>query len=140
LWAWPLDVLGTNSARGGPPLLVEIVTRRGDSVQFECEAPHIPSGALCTHRSRATVDALIGAKAHVLAALGRTKFTTNEVGRVAGVSIASLYEYIPDNLAMASAICTAISTRHWPCCPVQSANQRLHRVPLGVVPWAAGPI
>lgn len=55
-------------------------------------------------RSRATVDALIEAAAHVLAARGWTKFTTNEVARVAGASIGSLYQYFPDKLALAEAI------------------------------------
>ncbi|MFL9867738.1 TetR/AcrR family transcriptional regulator [Paraburkholderia fungorum] len=59
-------------------------------------------------RSRATVDALIQAGAHVLAARGWTKFTTNEVARVAGASIGSLYQYFPDKLALAE----AIRTRH----------------------------
>lgn len=59
-------------------------------------------------RSRATVDALVQAGAHVLAARGWTKFTTNEVARVAGASIGSLYQYFPDKLALAE----AIRTRH----------------------------
>jgi AcrR family transcriptional regulator len=59
-------------------------------------------------RSRATVDALVEAGAHVLAARGWTRFTTNEVARVAGASIGSLYQYFPDKLALAE----AIRTRH----------------------------
>lgn len=59
-------------------------------------------------RSRATVEALVQAGAHVLAARGWTKFTTNEVARVAGASIGSLYQYFPDKLALAE----AIRTRH----------------------------
>lgn len=57
-------------------------------------------------RSRATVDALVEAGAHVLAARGWTRFTTNEVARVAGASIGSLYQYFPDKLALAEAIRT----------------------------------
>jgi AcrR family transcriptional regulator len=54
------------------------------------------------------VDALVEAGAHVLAARGWTRFTTNEVARVAGASIGSLYQYFPDKLALAE----AIRTRH----------------------------
>ncbi|WP_423395203.1 TetR/AcrR family transcriptional regulator [Burkholderia sp. LMG 21824] len=112
-------------------------------------------------RSRATVDALVEAAAHVLAARGWAKFTTNEVARVAGASIGSLYQYFPDKLALAE----AIRARHLGAVlaalpdpgacddaippvtraarlidgiiAIHSADQRVHRVLLEEVPLAA---
>lgn len=112
-------------------------------------------------RSRFTVDALVEAAAHVLAARGWARFTTNEVARVAGASIGSLYQYFPDKLALAE----AIRERHLgavlaalpdpDACDdavplvarvarvvdgvidIHAADQRLHRVLLGEVPLAA---
>lgn len=55
-------------------------------------------------RSRATVDAIVGAGARVLGERGWAGFTTNEVADVAGVSIGSLYQYFPDKLALIDAI------------------------------------
>ena len=55
-------------------------------------------------RSKVTVAAIEQAAARVLAAKGWAKFTTNEVARIAGVSIGSLYQYFPNKLALAEAI------------------------------------
>ncbi|WP_233171801.1 TetR/AcrR family transcriptional regulator [Dyella sp. ASV21] len=55
-------------------------------------------------RSRGTVDVIVEAATRVLARLGWAKFTTNEVARVAGVSVGSLYQYFPSKLALAEAI------------------------------------
>jgi AcrR family transcriptional regulator len=55
-------------------------------------------------RSRDTVDVIVEAATRVLAKLGWAKFTTNEVARVAGVSVGSLYQYFPSKLALAEAI------------------------------------
>ena len=55
-------------------------------------------------RSRATVEAIVGAGARVLGDRGWAGFTTNEVAEVAGVSIGSLYQYFPDKLALTDAI------------------------------------
>jgi AcrR family transcriptional regulator len=55
-------------------------------------------------RSQSTVESLVEAGARVLAQKGWANFTTNEVARIAGVSIGSLYQYFPNNLAIAEAI------------------------------------
>ena len=47
-------------------------------------------------RSRATVDAIMSAAAHVLVRAGYAAFTTNRVAEKAGVSIGSLYQYFPN--------------------------------------------
>lgn len=47
-------------------------------------------------RSRATVDAILSAAAHVLVRAGYAAFTTNRVAEKAGVSIGSLYQYFPN--------------------------------------------
>lgn len=55
-------------------------------------------------RSRATVEAIVEAGAHVLGRRGWAGFTTNEVAEVAGASIGSLYQYFPNKLALLEAI------------------------------------
>lgn len=55
-------------------------------------------------RSQVTVEIIVEAGARVLAHKGWANFTTNEVARTAGVSIGSLYQYFPNNLAIAEAI------------------------------------
>lgn len=55
-------------------------------------------------RSQSTVESIVEAGARILAKRGWAKFTTNEVARTAGVSIGSLYQYFPNNLAIAEAI------------------------------------
>ena len=55
-------------------------------------------------RSQVMVDVILQAAARVLAKSGWAKFNTNEVARIAGVSIGSLYQYFPNKLALAEAI------------------------------------
>ena len=47
-------------------------------------------------RSRVTVDAIVEAAAHLLAARGWHASTTNHIAERAGVSIGSLYKYFPN--------------------------------------------
>ena len=47
-------------------------------------------------RSKETVEAMIQAAARVLQTQGAQALTTNEIARVAGVSVGSLYQYFPD--------------------------------------------
>lgn len=53
-------------------------------------------------RSRATVDAIVDAAAHILIKHGYDAFTTNRVAERAGVSIGSLYQYFPNKDALLS--------------------------------------
>ncbi len=53
-------------------------------------------------RSRATVDAIVAAAAHILVKHGYDAFTTNRVAERAGVSIGSLYQYFPNKEALLS--------------------------------------
>jgi AcrR family transcriptional regulator len=55
-------------------------------------------------RSQQTVDALLEATARVLGARGFEGATTNEIARVAGVSIGSLYQYFPSKEALVAAL------------------------------------
>lgn len=55
-------------------------------------------------RSRATLEVIVTAGAHVLDTRGWSGFTTNEVARIAGVSIGSVYQYFPNKLALVDAI------------------------------------
>ena len=53
-------------------------------------------------RSRATVEAIVGAAAHILIKHGYDAFTTNRVAEKAGVSIGSLYQYFPNKDSLLS--------------------------------------
>jgi AcrR family transcriptional regulator len=55
-------------------------------------------------RSRATIDAMLDAAAHILGERGWTGLTTNAVAETAGVSIGSLYQYFPNKLALIEAV------------------------------------
>ena len=75
-------------------------------------------------RSRATVDALIGATAHILVKEGFDKASTNRIAEVAGVSIGSLYQYFPGKEALVG----AVLDRH---------QRELMQVVRGVLPQVA---
>jgi AcrR family transcriptional regulator len=53
-------------------------------------------------RSKATVEAIVEAAAHILIKHGYDAFTTNRVAEKAGVSIGSLYQYFPNKDALLS--------------------------------------
>ena len=55
-------------------------------------------------RSRATVNALIEATAHILVKEGFDKASTNRIAQRAGVSIGSLYQYYPTKEALVVAV------------------------------------
>jgi len=55
-------------------------------------------------RSRATIESLLQAAAHILGERGWDKLTTNAVAELAGVSIGSLYQYFPHKLALVEAV------------------------------------
>ena len=55
-------------------------------------------------RSRATVDAVLTAAAHILEERGLSAFNTNAVAERAGVSIGSLYQYFPSKDAILVAL------------------------------------
>ncbi|MBA3394333.1 MAG: TetR family transcriptional regulator [Deltaproteobacteria bacterium] len=56
------------------------------------------------HRSKATVDTILGATARVLVKQGFDGLTTNSVAEAAGVSIGSLYQYFPNKEALVAAL------------------------------------
>ncbi|RUL75978.1 TetR/AcrR family transcriptional regulator [Dyella choica] len=112
-------------------------------------------------RSQSTVEGIVEAGARVLAQRGWAKFTTNEVARVAGASIGSLYQYFPNKLAIAEAIRQRHLSQLLAVLPdpgkqgkalslnrhvdqlidgvvaAHSINQKLHRILLDEVPLAA---
>jgi AcrR family transcriptional regulator len=55
-------------------------------------------------RSRATMDVILDAAAHILGDRGWAGLTTNTVAEVAGVSIGSVYQYFPNKLALIEAV------------------------------------
>jgi AcrR family transcriptional regulator len=55
-------------------------------------------------RSQATVEAILGAAARVLAQESLAGFNTNRVAEVAGVSVGSLYQYFPNKAALVVAL------------------------------------
>lgn len=72
----------------------------------------MPSAAVATaprkrprqERSRATVEAIITATAHILVEHGYDGMTTGRVARRAGVSIGSLYQYFPNREALVATL------------------------------------
>jgi AcrR family transcriptional regulator len=59
-------------------------------------------------RSRATVEAILGAAVDLLSARGYVDTSTNDIAARAGISIGSLYQYFPNK----DAIATALFERH----------------------------
>jgi AcrR family transcriptional regulator len=55
-------------------------------------------------RSRATIDVILDAAAHILGQRGWIGLTTNNVAEAAGVSIGSVYQYFPNKLALIEAV------------------------------------
>src|SRR5262252_8027158 len=55
-------------------------------------------------RARVTVEIIVVTARRRLGQRGYAKFTTNEVAKVAGVSIGSLYQYFPNKRALVGAI------------------------------------
>ena len=55
-------------------------------------------------RSRATVDAILFAAAHILKVGGLEAATTTRIAQAAGVSIGSLYQYFPNKQAILEAL------------------------------------
>jgi AcrR family transcriptional regulator len=55
-------------------------------------------------RSRALVEALLGAATRVLSRRSVDQATTNEIAEVAGVSVGSLYQYFPSKQALIAAL------------------------------------
>lgn len=91
-------------------------------------------------RSRATVDAILEATAHILVAHGFEDTTTRQVAERAGVSIGSLYQYFPSKEALITAlverqiqrvleICTEALQAH----PHRSTREVVRGVALGLM-------
>lgn len=73
------------------------------------ESPNLPRKTPVHSRSRATVEAILEAAAHLLEHDGYGRLTTNHIADKAGVSIGSLYQYFPNK----DAICHALAERHF---------------------------
>ena len=63
-----------------------------------------PRKSASQERSRATVDALVGATARILVKEGFDRASTNRIAEVAGVSVGSLYQYFPSKEALVVAV------------------------------------
>jgi AcrR family transcriptional regulator len=63
-----------------------------------------PRKSASQDRSRATVDALLEATARILIREGYDKASTNRIPEDAGVSVGSLYQYIPGKEALVAAL------------------------------------
>lgn len=62
-------------------------------------------------RAAATVDAILGATAKLLAREGYDHLSTNKVAAAAGVSVGSLYQYFPSKEALVAALVERHRTR-----------------------------
>lgn len=104
---------------------------------------HLPRKTPVHSRSRATVEAILEAAAHLLEHDGYGRLTTNHIADKAGVSIGSLYQYFPNK----DAICHALAERHFQmlqdeylrvlensaACPVDIQVRRLVATSLHIV-------
>jgi AcrR family transcriptional regulator len=73
------------------------------STRIRPPKPERPVRTPTQARSRATVEAIIGGTARVLASRGYAKATTNHIAEAAGVSIGSFYQYFADKDAAVGA-------------------------------------
>jgi AcrR family transcriptional regulator len=55
-------------------------------------------------RSQATVDYILKAAAQILSKEGRARLSTNRIAELAGVAVASLYQYFPNKEAIVNAL------------------------------------
>ena len=67
-------------------------------------APAKPRKRPAQSRSRATVEAILDAAAHILLTQGIGAASTNRIAGKAGVSIGSLYQYFPNKTALIGAL------------------------------------
>lgn len=72
--------------------------------QISSQIVVIPRKRPVQKRSRATVEAILGAATRILEEQGLTGFNTNAVAERAGVSIGSLYQYFPGKDAILVAL------------------------------------
>ncbi|AUM11131.1 TetR/AcrR family transcriptional regulator [Ketobacter alkanivorans] len=77
--------------------------------QIDLKMRKIPRQA----RSKASVDAIIQACRRILVKRGYEALTTNEIARVAGVSVGSLYEYFPGKEAVVAAMVRDMADRYF---------------------------
>jgi AcrR family transcriptional regulator len=68
------------------------------------QSPTRPRKRPRQQRSKATVDAILGATTRILLKHGFDGLTTNAVAAAAGVSIGSLYQYFPNKEALVTAL------------------------------------
>lgn len=66
--------------------------------------PVKPRKSPAQSRSRATVEAILDAAAHILVTQGFAAASTNRIAEKAGVSIGSLYQYFPNKGALIAAL------------------------------------
>ncbi len=106
-----------NGRKGGPgrgrPRGSRGVARRAARVPAPPARPALPRRLAprkdpTQERSRATVEAILGAAVATFASRGYPRTTTNEMARRAGISVGSLYQYFPNK----DAILTALLDRH----------------------------
>jgi len=63
------------------------------------------------NRAQATVDAILGAMAHILIGGESGKTSTNHIAKIAGVSIGSLYQYFPNKESIVLALINSYSEK-----------------------------
>ena len=79
-------------------------------------------------RSKATVDAILDATAHILIKDGYEHASTNRIAEKAGVSIGSLYQYFPNKQALVSALNTRLGEKEM--LGIQRKFQDISEVPV----------
>jgi AcrR family transcriptional regulator len=81
-----------------------IAYSRSQKMTMAAKVPTTPRKSASQKRSRLTVDALVEATARILVREGFDHASTNEIARVAGVGIGSLYQYFPNKEALVGAV------------------------------------
>ena len=90
--------------------------------------PDAPRKQPTQERARATVDAILMAAAHILKKEGFEQASTNQIARVAGVSIGSLYQYYPNKQAIIGELRKRNEEWFWEC--VSSEFERVRSLPI----------
>ena len=85
-------------------LSLTLSTRIARSLPVTPVSSTLPRKSATQQRSRATVEAILDATAHILVRDGYARASTNRIAERAGVSIGSLYQYYPNKEAIVGAL------------------------------------
>ena len=88
----------------GTPATRKKSTTRVPRAAARADARLLPRKAPTQERSRATVEAVLAGAVRLFATHGYARTSTNQIARLAGVSVGSLYQYFPNKDAILAAL------------------------------------